>query len=239
MYSKNSDDGWKLVRVCFPGCTMDRKVTRDGIYFRCIPALGKRGKGEEGEATIFPFSRGNQRSGRSRHSTFGFHILSAMPARSPGAIVGDFANPIERPFFHSLRPSTLRRDVSIPFACLLSASFLRRRFSTAFLFNRYYAIPAPDRENWEIQCDPTIREIFLLVAFVLPPLQTALPLRRLAHQSYSLYSFLRGRDGKGQRNDVNVNAVIMPRKRKGKWGKSSSAEGTSIIGNILGARYRV
>lgn len=61
-------------------------------------------------------------------ATFSFYILSAMPARSPGAIVGDFANPIERPFFLSLRP-TPRRDVSIPFACLLSASFLRlRRF---------------------------------------------------------------------------------------------------------------
>jgi hypothetical protein len=50
--------------------------------------------------------------------------------------------------------------------------------------------PAPDRENWEIQSDPTIREIFLLVAFVLPPLQTALP---TLPRRYSLYSFLRGR----------------------------------------------
>lgn len=66
------------------------------------------------EPTIFPFSRSNQRSGCLRHSTFGFHILSAMPARSPGAIVGDFANPIERPFFHSLRRPFLFSSSSSP-----------------------------------------------------------------------------------------------------------------------------
>jgi hypothetical protein len=63
-----------------------------------------------------------------RHSTFGFHILSAMPARSPGAIVGDFANPIERPFFHSARPFNASPRCFHPFRLpafrFLSSTFL-------------------------------------------------------------------------------------------------------------------
>lgn len=103
-----------------------------------------------------------------------------MPARSTRAIVGDFANPIERPFFHSLRlpRSTPRHgDVSISFVCLC---FPLPFFGYgAFLFNRYYAAPcrAPrtdsrSREPRNSQSEPTIREIFLPVAFVLPPLRT-------------------------------------------------------------------
>jgi len=80
-----------------------------------------------GGPTIFPFSRSNQRS--EVLATFDLrlsHPFSRAAARSPGAIVGDFANPIERPFFHSLRllPAT-PRDVSVPFARLPSAFFLR------------------------------------------------------------------------------------------------------------------
>lgn len=150
------------------------------------------------EPTIFPFSRSNQRSGGAcdiRPSAFTFF----QPCRlaSPGAIVGDFANPIERPFFHFvLLPTDLvpsPRDVSIPFACFPLPFF----GYGAFLFNRYYAIPTLDRGNWEIQSDPTIRKIFLPVAFVLPPLQTgpAFPSSfklRLSSPFIILYTHLHG-----------------------------------------------
>jgi len=68
-----------------------------------------------------------------------------MLARSPGAIVGDFANPIECPFFLLLRPTT---HWDVPFR-LPAFSFLSSNIP--FLFNRYYAVLVLDRENWEIQ----------------------------------------------------------------------------------------
>lgn len=145
------------------------------------------------EPTIFPFSRSNQRSGCLRHSTFGFYILSAMTARSPGAIVGDFVNPIERPFFLSLHPKP-HRDVSTPSA---PPAFSFLSTTMPFLFNRYYAVPAPDRENREIQSDPTIRKIFLLVAFVLPPHQTSPSSPPLRISPAIIFTHLHAEDNKG------------------------------------------
>lgn len=140
---------WKLITVCLPKCTMEKKSDSRRNLF---PVHSRASKGERAREglTIFPFSRSNQRSGCLRHSTFGFHILSAMPARSPGARLSVILRTrLSAHSFIRLRPFARRFAEMFPsfsLACFPLPSFLRR-FSTAFLFNRYYAIPVLDREN--------------------------------------------------------------------------------------------
>lgn len=87
-----------------------RWIEKSGSWWNLFPVHSRA----PGNRQFFHFPAAIRGRGCLRHSTFGFHILSAMPARSPGAIVGDFANPIERPFFHSLRRPFLFSSSSSP-----------------------------------------------------------------------------------------------------------------------------
>lgn len=176
-----------------------------GIYFRRIPC--SRGP------TIFPFFRSNQRSGvlatfDLRLSRSFSHTGSLLPARLSVILRTRLsAHSFTSPFFPPISSRRLEMFPSLSPACFPLPFF---RLRGAFLFNRYYAIPALDRGNREIQSDPTIRKIFLLVAFgtSATPNRSPLPPTH-SFPSAILYTHLYVEDSKGQRDDASENSMIL------------------------------
>lgn len=207
MYLKNSD-GFTLVRFAVWSSRWIEKLARFATKFISGTFPCTR------EPTIFPFFRSNQRSGCLRHSTFDFYILSAMPARSPGAIVGDFENPIERPFFLSLRPSP-RRDVSTPFACLLSASFLRlRHFFSIDITPSRLPIARPEKFRATQQ---SVRFFYWLLSCFRYS-KRALSLHPFVLLLSFLFTHLHAKDSRGQQNDIRKDSAVMCPAEKGQRG---------------------
>lgn len=179
-----------------------------------------------GGPTIFPFSRSNQRSGVL--ATFD---LRAFTSFQPCRLVLSARLSVilrTRLSAHSFIPLAPRACPEMfpslsPVRFPLLFSELRRFFSIDITPSR---LPIAGTEKFRV--DSTIREIFLLVAFVLPPLQTVLPFLPRLPPPFSVsttsvtifYTHFHAREGRRAKNNGTTSQRgyrdAAERERKGK-----------------------
>lgn len=229
IYLKNGD-GFTLVKFASWNPRWNRETTHGGIYFRYIP-----GAPRSRQFFHFPVAIRGRGAYDIRPSAFTSFQLCwfVLPARLSVILR-------TRLSVHSFSPLVPRHATPRCFHPFHLPAFSFLSSTTPFLFNRYYAVPAPDRENWEIQQRPNNPWDFSLVAFVLPPLQTSPSSPPLRISPAILFTHFHSR---GQRNNVNKDSAIHVSCKKGENGENTGnhpwwwslyrAKNTSIIENIL------
>jgi len=167
-------------QVCPLKFTMDREMTRGGIYFRYIPAPGNR------QFFHFPVAIKGRGACDIRPSAFtSFQLCRlVLPARLSVILRTRLSVHSFSPFV-SHASSRCFHPFRLPAFSFFSST-------TSFLFNRYYAIPALDREKFRAT-QQSVRFFYWLLSRASATPNEPFPFTTSYFSGHSFHSSPRGR----------------------------------------------
>jgi len=193
-------------------------MIHSGIYFRRIPVL-------QGTDNFSIFPQQSEIRGCLRHSTFGFHVLSAMPARFSRRDCRWFCEPDWAPILSLRLSSYPSRPVASrcfhPFrlpAFRFLSSATARFFSIDITPSRL-SIAGTEKFRATQQFVRFFYRLLSYFRYSKPVRLSPLPLYYASPLPLSFFILIFTEDSEGQRDDASKNFVITSRKENGERGK--------------------